>query len=94
MIILILSHRGGFYFKFPLASHTDSLVQSWKLAHGERDIFSSSLVLAGGSESQGFLMFAHHWAWCWRDADVAQEVENPLRLFKAERLNQFSKPCQ
>ena len=27
---------------------------------GERDIFSSSLVLAGGSERQGFLMFAHH----------------------------------
>ena len=59
-----------------------------------RDIFSSSLVLAGGSESQGFLMFAHQWAWSWHDTDVAQEVENPLRLFKAERLNQFSKPSQ
>ena len=60
MNILILGHRGGFYFKFPLASHTDTLVPSWKLVHGERDIFSSSLVLAGGSERQDFLMFAHH----------------------------------
>lgn len=37
-----------------------------------------SSASAGGLESRGFLMFAHHWAWhC--DAGVTQDEENPLR---------------
>lgn len=43
MVTLILGNGGAFGFRLPVASRTDSLIQSWKLAFGdERDIFSSS----------------------------------------------------
>lgn len=90
MIFLILGNRAAFLLQIPSSfthrlSNTELEISTWR-----RDIFSSSLVLAGGLESQGFLVFVHHWAWCWHDAGVAQEVENPLRLFKAERFNPVS----
>ena len=60
MIILVLGNRGVFLLQMPSSfthrlSNTELEISTWR-----RDIFSSSLVLAGGLESQGFLMFVHH----------------------------------
>lgn len=73
MIILILGDRDAFLFKF---SELEISSSRW-------DIFSceTSFALAGGLESQGFLIFPHDRAW-HRDAGMVQDEENHLRWFK------------
>lgn len=71
MIILILGDGDAFYFKFP----------ELEISSCRWDILVTSLELAGGLESQGFLIFLHHPTW-HHDAGMVQDEENRLRWFK------------
>lgn len=57
---------GAFYFKFPVASHTDSSAELEISTWRQETVLVTSLALAGSLESRGFLVFVYHQAlWCW-----------------------------